>query len=175
MVLTFVFVGVILLVTGRSATPGFAGLAIGLTLTAVHMVGIPLDGTSVNPARSLGPALFAGGDALAHVWLFIVAPLIGAALAFVAVRAITTPLVTEEAVREAEMAGRTAAGDQTGAQLPDGEQPAQIPAPARAGARTRAAHGARGADRRGDRPPSGCGGCAGLRRGASGRAARPAR
>ena len=128
-VLTFVFVGVILLVTGRSATPGFAGLAIGLSLTAVHLIGIPLDGTSVNPARSLGPALFAGGTALAHVWLFIVAPLLGAALAFVAVRALSRPLLTDEAVREAEVSG-TAAGDPTGAQLPDAEQPAVIPSPA---------------------------------------------
>src|SRR3954466_14591846 len=117
-VLTFVFVGVILLVTGRSATPGFAGLAIGLSLTAVHLIGIPLDGTSVNPARSLGPALFAGGAALAHVWLFIIAPLIGGVLAFVAVRALSRPLLTEEAVREAEVSGAAAAGDQTGAQLP---------------------------------------------------------
>jgi aquaporin Z len=127
-VLTFVFVGVILLVTGRSATPGFAGLAIGLALTAVHLVGIPLDGTSVNPARSLGPALFAGGDALTHVWLFIVAPLIGAALAYVAVRSLSTPLVTEEAVREADAA--TADVDRTGVELPPEEQVAQIPAPA---------------------------------------------
>jgi aquaporin Z len=128
-VLTFVFVGVILLVTGRSATPGFAGLAIGLSLTAVHLIGIPLDGTSVNPARSLGPALFAGGTALTHVWLFIVAPLLGAALAFVAVRALSRPLLTDEAFREAEVSG-AAAGDQTGAQLPDAEQPAVIPSPA---------------------------------------------
>ena len=79
--LTAFFVLVILLVTHKSfATPGFAGLAIGLTLTAVHLVGIPLDGTSVNPARSLGPALFAGGSALNHVWVFILAPLIGGAL-----------------------------------------------------------------------------------------------
>ena len=69
--LTFVFVAVILLVTGKAAAPGFAGLAIGLTLTAVHLIGIPLTGTSVNPARSLGPALFAGGEPLAHVWVFI--------------------------------------------------------------------------------------------------------
>ena len=73
--------GVILLVTERAAAPGFAGVAIGLALTAVHLVGIPLDGTSVNPARSFGPALFAGGDALGQVWLFIVAPLIGAVVA----------------------------------------------------------------------------------------------
>jgi aquaporin Z len=126
-VMTFVFVAVILLVTGRSATPGFAGLAIGLALTAVHLIGIPLDGTSVNPARSLGPALFAGGDSLAHVWLFIVAPLIGAALAYGAVRSLSTPLVTEEAARTAEAAGATA-GDRTGAELP-AEDPV-IPAPA---------------------------------------------
>lgn len=129
-VLTFVFVAVILLVTGRSATPGFAGLAIGLALTAVHLVGVPLDGTSVNPARSLGPALFAGGQSLAHVWLFIVAPLIGGALAYAAVRWLSTPLVTEAAVREAEAAAGPVAVDTTGAQLPDQEQPAPIPAPA---------------------------------------------
>ena len=135
-VLTFVFVGVILLVTGRSATPGFAGLAIGLTLTAVHLVGIPLDGTSVNPARSLGPALFDGGASLAHVWLFLLAPLVGAVLAVAAVRALTTPLVTEEAARTAEAAG-AAAGDRTGADLPGfelpvEELPVQIPPPATA-------------------------------------------
>jgi aquaporin Z len=125
--LTFVLVAVVLLVTGRSATPGFAGLAIGLTLTAVHLIGIPLDGTSVNPARSLGPALFAGGDSLAHVWLFIVAPMVGAVLAYGVVRALSTPLVTEEAAREAAAA---TPADQTGAQLPSDEQPVQIPPPA---------------------------------------------
>jgi aquaporin Z len=138
-VLTFVFVAVILLVTGRSATPGFAGLAIGLALTAVHLVGIPLDGTSVNPARSFGPALFAGGESLTHVWLFIIAPLIGAALAYLAVRAVSTPLVSEEAVRTAEPEGL---GDRTGVELPPEDQAAQIPAPAAArddtGARTSA-------------------------------------
>lgn len=81
--LTAAFVLVILLVTERVAAPGFAGLAIGLALTTVHLVGIPLDGTSVNPARSLGPALFAGGDALGQVWLFILAPLVGSILAVV--------------------------------------------------------------------------------------------
>jgi MIP family channel proteins len=129
-VLTFVFVSVILLVTGRSATPGFAGLAIGLALTAVHLVGIPLDGTSVNPARSLGPALFAGGDSLAHVWLFIVAPLIGAAIAVAGVRALSTPLVSEEAALEAGVTVTAAEGDRTGVELPPDEQPAHIPPPA---------------------------------------------
>lgn len=80
-VLTFLLVFVVLLVTGRDAAPGFAGLAIGLVLTGVHLVGIPLTGTSVNPARSLGPAVFAGREALEHVWLFLVAPLVGAILA----------------------------------------------------------------------------------------------
>ena len=79
--LTGAFVLVILLVTERVAAPGFAGLAIGLALTVVHLVGIPLDGTSVNPARSFGPALFAGGDALGQVWLFILAPLVVAVVA----------------------------------------------------------------------------------------------
>lgn len=80
-ILTAAFVLVILLVTERIAAPGFAGLAIGFALTLVHLVGIPLTGTSVNPARSLGPALFAGGTALSQVWLFIVAPLVGAVIA----------------------------------------------------------------------------------------------
>jgi aquaporin Z len=82
-VMTFLLVVVVLLVTSKTAAAGFAGLAIGLTLTVIHLVGIPLDGTSVNPARSLGPALFNGGSSLDHVWLFIVAPLIGAVIAAV--------------------------------------------------------------------------------------------
>lgn len=124
--LTFVLVAVILLVTGRAAAPGFAGLAIGLTLTAVHLVGIPLTGTSVNPARSLGPALFAGGEPLAHVWLFLLAPLVGGALAFLVIRALSVPLVTEEAARVAAGAGPV---DETGAQLPqeDGDQDQRLP------------------------------------------------
>jgi aquaporin Z len=111
--LTFVFVAVILMVTGKAATPGFAGLAIGLTLTAVHLIGIPLTGTSVNPARSLGPALFAGGEPLAHVWLFLLAPLVGAALAVPVVRALAAPALT------VEQAGVPLAADETGAQLPE--------------------------------------------------------
>jgi aquaporin Z len=81
-VLTAVFVLVILLVTEKAATPQMAGATIGFTLALVHIVGIPLTGTSVNPARSFGPALFAGGEALGQVWLFIVAPLVGAVLAW---------------------------------------------------------------------------------------------
>jgi len=81
MILTFVFVYVILGVTSDESKSNIAGLVIGLTLTFVHLLGINLTGTSVNPARSLAPALFTGGEALNQVWLFIVAPLIGAALA----------------------------------------------------------------------------------------------
>ena len=80
-ILTFLFVFVILAVTSRIGAPGFAGMAIGLTLTVVHLIGIPLTGTSVNPARSLGPALVVRGVALSQVWLFIVAPLVGGAAA----------------------------------------------------------------------------------------------
>ncbi len=80
-VLTFVFVMTILGVTSSIKTSHMGGLVIGLTLTFVHIIGIPLTGTSVNPARSLAPAVFAGGEALSQVWVFIVAPLIGALLA----------------------------------------------------------------------------------------------
>ena len=81
-VLTFIFVLTILGVTSKKAGHGsFGGLIIGLTLTLVHILGIGLTGTSVNPARSLGPAIFAGSDALSSLWVFIVGPLAGAALA----------------------------------------------------------------------------------------------
>jgi len=80
-VLTFIFVLTILGVTADSSKSSVAGIVIGLTLVFVHIVGIPLTGTSVNPARSIGPAIFAGGDALKDLWIFIVAPLVGAALA----------------------------------------------------------------------------------------------
>ncbi len=80
-VLTFVFVFVILSVTSKPEYSSIAGLVIGLTLILVHILGIHFTGTSVNPARSFGPALFAGGDALKNVWVFIVAPLVGGAAA----------------------------------------------------------------------------------------------
>ncbi len=79
--MTFIFVTVILGATGAGSAAGFAGLAIGLTLTAIHLVGINVTGVSVNPARSIGPALFVGGTAMAQLWLFIVAPLAGGAVA----------------------------------------------------------------------------------------------
>ncbi|MDR0961292.1 MAG: MIP family channel protein [Mediterranea sp.] len=80
-VFTFIFVLVVLGSTDAKKGAGnFAGLAIGLTLVLVHIVCIPITGTSVNPARSIGPALFQGGVALSQLWLFIVAPFVGAAL-----------------------------------------------------------------------------------------------
>lgn len=82
-VLTFVFVIAIVGVTSKVENSAVSGLVIGLTLTLVHILGIALTGTSVNPARSLMPALFAGGTALAQVWIFIVGPLVGGALAAV--------------------------------------------------------------------------------------------
>ena len=80
-ILTFVFVIAILGVTSKTENSAVAGLVIGLTLTLVHIFGIYFTGTSVNPARSIGSAVFAGGDALKNVWVFIVAPLAGGALA----------------------------------------------------------------------------------------------
>ena len=81
-VLTFVFLIVILGVTDdRHANGKFGGLAIGLTLVLIHLISIPLTNTSVNPARSISQAIFAGGSALSHLWVFIVAPLVGAGLA----------------------------------------------------------------------------------------------
>jgi aquaporin Z len=83
-VMTFLFLFVILAVTSKFGNGTMAGLAIGVTLMLIHLVAIPVTGTSVNPARSLGPALFAGGQALAQLWLFFVAPILGAVLAALA-------------------------------------------------------------------------------------------
>jgi aquaporin Z len=85
-ILTFLFVLVVLGATSRLGSPGFAGLAIGLSLTVVHLIGIPLTGTSVNPARSLGPAIVVGHTALHQLWVFFVAPLVGGAVAAVVYR-----------------------------------------------------------------------------------------
>lgn len=80
-ILTFVFVFTVLGVTKKAENGAVAGIVIGLTLAFVHIMGIPLTGTSVNPARSLAPALFLGGKALQQVWVFILAPIIGAVIA----------------------------------------------------------------------------------------------
>jgi aquaporin Z len=87
-VMTFMFLIVILGATHRRAPAGFAGLAIGLALTLIHLISIPVTNTSVNPARSTGPALFVGGWALQQLWLFWLAPIVGAAIAGFAFKAL---------------------------------------------------------------------------------------
>jgi aquaporin Z len=101
-VMTFMFLVVILGATHKRAPVGFAGLAIGLALTLIHLVSIPVTNTSVNPARSTGPALFVGGWALQQLWLFWVAPVIGAALAGLVYRA-----VLEGPIEAPPVTGRT--------------------------------------------------------------------
>ena len=88
LVLTFMFLMIILGATDRRAPAGFAPIAIGLGLTLIHLIGIPVTNLSVNPARSTGPALFVGGWALGQLWLFWLAPLVGACLAGWAYRAL---------------------------------------------------------------------------------------
>jgi aquaporin Z len=100
-VMTFMFVLIILGATHTRAPVGFAGLAIGLALTLVHLISIPVTNTSVNPARSTGPALFAGAWALGQLWLFWLAPLLGGALAGVLYRS-----VLEREVPEPDVAGQ---------------------------------------------------------------------
>ena len=87
-ILTFVFVFTVLGVTKKAENGAVAGIVIGLTLAFVHIMGIPLTGTSVNPARSLAPAVLLGGEPLSQVWVFIVAPFVGAALAALAFKAL---------------------------------------------------------------------------------------
>jgi aquaporin Z len=100
LVMTFMFLIVILGATHRRAPVGFAGIAIGLALTLIHLISIPVTNTSVNPARSTGPALFVGDWALAQLWLFWVLPIIGAALAGVVYK------VVLEGPREPGVTGR---------------------------------------------------------------------
>lgn len=95
-VLTFIFIYTILGVTSDESKSHIAGLVIGLTLTFVHLLGIGLTGTSVNPARSLAPALILGGTALQQVWVFIVSPLVGAALAAFVFKYLNTTKISKK-------------------------------------------------------------------------------
>src|SRR5262249_59149576 len=99
-VMTFMFLIVILGATHRRAPTGFAGIAIGLALTLIHLISIPVTNTSVNPARSTGPALFVGGWALAQLWVFWVMPILGALAAGAVYKALL------ETRPEADIAGR---------------------------------------------------------------------
>jgi aquaporin Z len=103
-VLTFLFVLVVLVATRPEASAAVAALGIGLALSTVHLLGIPLTGTSVNPARSIGPALFVGGSALSQLWLFIVAPLVGGAVAALAARLFYSAKEATEAARTGPVA-----------------------------------------------------------------------
>jgi aquaporin Z len=103
-VMTFMFLIVILGTTHKRAPVGFAGIAIGLALTLIHLVSIPVTNTSVNPARSTGPALFVGGWALQQLWLFWLAPILGAAIAGFVYKA-----VLEGDVEEPPVTGRARA------------------------------------------------------------------
>ena len=89
-ILTFVFVIAILGVTSKQENGAVAGIVIGLTLVLVHILGISFTGTSVNPARSFGPALFVGGEALKNIWVFILAPLVGGVLAAITYKFLST-------------------------------------------------------------------------------------
>jgi len=103
-ILTFVFVLAILGVTSKISNSSVAGIVIGLTLTLVHIFGIHFTGTSVNPARSFGPAIFKGGEAFANVWIFIIAPLVGAALAALLYNYLADGLPEETPAEEAPAA-----------------------------------------------------------------------
>lgn len=125
-VLTGMFVFVVLSVTWQAANAPVAGLAIGLALAVVHLAGIPIDGTSVNPARSLASAVFAGGGALGQVWVFIVAPLVGAVLA-AGLHALLRPAMSDASVIAPADVDIEAQGE-------DGHDPdAAVPAPREAG------------------------------------------
>ena len=95
-VLTMIFLLGIFGATSKGAPAGFAGIAIGLSLTMIHLVSIPVTGTSVNPARSLGPAVFVGGDAIGQMWLFWTAPIIGAVIAALLWRYVLEDATPEE-------------------------------------------------------------------------------
>ena len=105
-VLTFMFLMIILGATDKRAPQGFAPIAIGLGLTLIHLIGIPVTNLSVNPARSTAPAIFAGGWAIQQLWLFWVAPIVGTAIA-----GVVYPAIASEQEPAPAMARATAAGD----------------------------------------------------------------
>jgi aquaporin Z len=127
-ILTALFVFVVLSATRNTAAPQVAGVVIGLALTVVHLVGIPLTGTSVNPARSIGPALIVGGLALSQLWVFIVAPLVGGALAALAHNAFY-PSEAEESVPRVDVAEPVVEGvpQQSTVDLRDDVAPPGVP------------------------------------------------
>lgn len=115
---TFLFVFVMLAVTSRVANPAFIGLNAGAALTVSYLMSVPISGGGVNPARSLGPAIFAGGEALSQVWVFLLAPLLGALLAV-----LVHALVTTERQVPAEAATTTTPPVATSVTKPAGKRP----------------------------------------------------
>jgi aquaporin Z len=109
-ILTFLLVFVYLAVTHRVAVVGFGGVPIGIALAVINLIGIPLTGASVNPARSLAPALFAGSPALTQVWLFLVAPLVGGLIAALVHQVAQPALEAAKAARSAATEAESAAG-----------------------------------------------------------------
>jgi aquaporin Z len=109
LVLTFLLVFTVLTVTATASTRLVAAVPIGLALLVAHLVAVPIDGTSVNPARSLGPALFAGGTALSQLWVFLVVPLVGGALAATVFRLLALPLLEREDERHEDSTAAPAA------------------------------------------------------------------
>ena len=106
--MTFFFLLIIIGCTSKGAAVGFAGIPIGLALTLIHLVSIPVTNTSVNPARSTGPALFAGGEYVSQLWLFWLAPIVGALIAGFVTRWLHEPVVITESVMVIEESERTA-------------------------------------------------------------------
>jgi aquaporin Z len=102
--MTFFFLFIIIGTTSRGAAAGFAGIPIGLALTLIHLVSIPVTNTSVNPARSTGPALFAGGEYVSQLWMFWIVPLVGALVAGAVTRWMQEPLTTTIVVEETRVA-----------------------------------------------------------------------
>jgi aquaporin Z len=98
LLLTFFFLYIIVGTTSKGAASGFAGIPIGLALTLIHLISIPITNTSVNPARSTGPALFAGGEYVGQLWLFWVAPIAGAAIAGTLARILYEPSAVVETI-----------------------------------------------------------------------------
>lgn len=106
-VMTMMFLFVIMGATDKRAPAGFAPIPIGLVLTLIHLISIPVTNTSVNPARSTGPALFVGGWALAQLWLFWLAPMLGGALGGLVYRGLTSELPATQPIPAATPAGAT--------------------------------------------------------------------
>jgi aquaporin Z len=105
--MTFFFLMIIIGSTSKGAAVGFAGIPIGLALTLIHLVSIPVTNTSVNPARSTGPALFAGGEYVAQLWLFWLAPIVGAVVAGLVARWLHETEIVTETVMVIEESERT--------------------------------------------------------------------